>query len=49
VTKDSGVEGNTDEKVQAAKDCGIALLVINRPQLVAQNICYSSKELIEVL
>lgn len=49
VTKDSGAEGNTKEKVIACKRLGIQLLVIDRPKISYNQSFYSSEEIIEFI
>lgn len=44
VTKDSGKEGNIAEKVEAVDKTGIELLVIDRPVLEFEIVCYSEEE-----
>lgn len=49
ITKDSGDEGNTNEKVHAVNKTDIELLVIDRPFISYKIIYYDKEELIEYL
>lgn len=48
VTKDSGAEGQTDEKMAATEVTGIELLVIDRPDIGYKTVLYTEKEILEV-
>lgn len=49
VTKDSGSEGNIDEKIEATKESGIELLVIDRPQIDYKNVYYNINDILQYL
>jgi precorrin-6A/cobalt-precorrin-6A reductase len=49
VTKDSGREGNTLEKLRASKQMGIPLLVIDRPNIPYEIKTNSFADLVELL
>lgn len=47
VTKDSGYEGGLQEKVDAALELGIDILMLNRPKISYINVCNSIREILE--
>lgn len=47
VTKESGKEGWTNEKVNAAFECGVEVLMIKRPEINYPEVYYSHKEIIQ--
>jgi len=49
VTKDSGKEGNIKEKIEAADLAGIELVVVDRPDLGYEHVCYTSEEIMNLL
>lgn len=49
VTKDSGKEGNIEEKMAAATEAGIELIVIDRPVLDFDRVVYSVAGVLECL
>ncbi|MTI65210.1 MAG: cobalt-precorrin-6A reductase [Firmicutes bacterium] len=49
LTKDSGLIGGTKEKVQAAIDMGVKILLIKRPKMNYENIFYDKNEIINFL
>ncbi|MDK2919070.1 MAG: precorrin-6A/cobalt-precorrin-6A reductase [Candidatus Petromonas sp.] len=46
VTKDSGKIGGTEEKLEAAMNCGISVLMIARPTQYTENVCSTIEEVI---
>lgn len=46
VTKDSGDIGGTNEKIEAALECGVEVIVIDRPDIEYQNIYFDIDKLI---
>jgi len=44
ISKESGQEGSTEEKVLAARDLGIKTIIINRPELIYNNLCRNLDE-----
>ncbi len=49
VTKDSGKEGNIEEKIEAVNGTGIELLVLDRPDIKYNRIFYSRNNLLDYL
>lgn len=49
VTKDSGKEGNIDEKMEAVKEMGIKLIVVDRPEIAFHHVCYTVEAIMEAL
>lgn len=49
VTKDSGAQGNTREKVSACKLLNRQLIVIDRPKISYINICYKSEDILKFI
>ncbi len=49
VTKDSGREGNIDEKIEAVKQMGIELVVVDRPEIAFHHVCYTEEAIIDAL
>jgi precorrin-6A/cobalt-precorrin-6A reductase len=49
ITKESGKAGSVDEKMTAALELGIPVILIKRPPLVYENFCTSFKEVTELL
>ncbi len=49
VTKDSGADGNTEEKVKACEETGVQLVVIDRPRLPFEEVYYERSLLIQAL
>lgn len=49
VTKESGSEGNTDEKLQAAKEMTVQVIMIQRPEVKYPNICYNVDEMVYLI
>ena len=47
VTKDSGKVGGTIEKLEAAKEMGIPVIIISRPQNKEESFFESAQELID--
>ncbi|MCP4129967.1 MAG: cobalt-precorrin-6A reductase [bacterium] len=48
VTKESGREGGLPEKIEAAHELGIEVLVIDRPRIDYPNICFDLDEIIDL-
>jgi len=49
LTKDSGIEGGVLEKLKAARECKIKLIVIERPKFIGDLIFNNEEELVEYL
>lgn len=49
VTKDSGKEGNIKEKIEAVDLAGIELVVVDRPDLGYELVCYTNEEVMNLL
>lgn len=49
VTKDGGLEGNTPEKVAAAKEMGIEIIVIKRPVIDNEYKCFERDKLKQLM
>ncbi len=49
ITKESGASGKTDEKIEAARRCGVQVLVIQRPKVAYPNVYKSIEGLFEQL
>ncbi len=47
ITKESGGPGSVDEKIEAAIDLGIEVIVIARPKIPYQHICTSFEDVVE--
>lgn len=47
VTKDSGKEGNILEKIEAVKERDVELLVIDRPDMNYDYVCYSQEAILQ--
>ncbi|MHD0444730.1 precorrin-6A/cobalt-precorrin-6A reductase, partial [Klebsiella pneumoniae] len=49
ITKDSGKAGGVDDKILAARDLGLACIVIRRPKMEYRNVFRDIEELIKRL
>lgn len=49
ITKESGAPGKTDEKIEAARSCGVCVLVIRRPNIIYPNVFESMETVLEQL
>lgn len=49
VTKDSGQDGNVTEKIEAVKQTGISLIVIDRPKIEYKKVMYKNSEILEYI
>ncbi|MBC7959133.1 MAG: precorrin-6A reductase [Vallitaleaceae bacterium] len=49
ITKESGASGKTDEKIEAARSCGVKSIVIRRPYVAYPNVFKSIEALLEEL
>lgn len=49
VTKDSGDEGGTKEKIDAALEQNVDILMLNRPKIKYINLCNSINEVLEMI
>ncbi|MCG8482457.1 MAG: precorrin-6A/cobalt-precorrin-6A reductase [Clostridia bacterium] len=49
MTKNSGQEGGVNEKIKAAKEKGIEVLMLNRPKIAYPNVFNDMDQLIDAL
>ncbi|PKM52063.1 MAG: precorrin-6A reductase [Firmicutes bacterium HGW-Firmicutes-7] len=49
VTKESGVQGKTDEKLQAAREMDIQVILIKRPEISYPTVCTSIDEMVDLI
>lgn len=49
ITKESGMEGNTDEKLQAADEMKIQVIMIKRPEIKYTTVCNSIDEMVYLI
>ncbi|PKM94740.1 MAG: precorrin-6A reductase [Firmicutes bacterium HGW-Firmicutes-1] len=49
ITKESGVQGNTDEKLQAAKELDVQVIIIKRPDIEYPIVCSTIDEMVNLV
>ncbi len=49
ITKESGVQGNTDEKLQAAEESEIQVIIIKRPEIEYSIVCSTIDEIVDLV
>jgi len=49
ITKESGVQGNTDEKLQAAEELEIQVIIIKRPEIEYPIVCSTMDEIVNLI